>query len=73
MNPYPKTIIDEDSGREIPNFKHQIWEEGARFVVEWLGRDRHYAGDFFAVIAQREADWHEFLQEIGIETEVGHG
>jgi len=27
-NPYPQFLIDEVSGIEVPNQKHQIWEEG---------------------------------------------
>ena len=27
-NPYPQFLIDEVSGIEVPNQKHQTWEEG---------------------------------------------
>ena len=29
-NPYPKTIIDEASGIEVKNIKHEVFEEGRR-------------------------------------------
>ena len=65
MNPYPKTIIDEDSGREIPNFKHKIWEEGARFERERIIAIL-WGNSAWDITVQRFRDI--ILEEIGIET-----
>lgn len=39
-NPYPKVLMDEVSGIEVPDIRHQLWEEGhkagIREVVEWV-------------------------------------
>jgi len=29
-NPYPKTLVDETSGIEVPDSRHRIWAEGYR-------------------------------------------
>ena len=34
MNPYPKTIVDETSGVEVPNEKYRIWQEGYEAGLE---------------------------------------
>ena len=67
MNPYPKTKKCEDSGQIIPNPDYKIWEEGARFVVEWL---RVYAEKYDMVIDGFPIpweDWRKLSQEIGID------
>lgn len=39
-NPYPKIIVDEASGIEVLNEKHQIWEEGYKAGKKLVDKDR---------------------------------
>ena len=44
-NPYPEILVDEVSGVEVPDQRHQIWKEGfdkgyearGKEIIEWLG------------------------------------
>ncbi|MCK5016432.1 MAG: hypothetical protein KAS32_05095 [Candidatus Peribacteraceae bacterium] len=79
MNPYEKFIKCEDSGREIPNFKHKIWEEGARFVVGFIESHKEITDRWYSlegcerirmspsIVIFNLEKWHKFLLEIGIE------
>ncbi len=36
-NPYPKVLIDEDSGVEVPDDRHRIWEKAHQAALQAVG------------------------------------
>lgn len=38
-NPYPKILIDEASGVEVLDIRHQLWQEGYNAGIKQVVRD----------------------------------
>lgn len=38
-NPYPEKLIDEASGVEVPDERHQIWEDARQATLKEIAQD----------------------------------
>ena len=70
-NPYPKKLVDEVSGVEVPDQRHEIWNEGYKAarkeIIEglrghWIGYDTSEAPDWvYLRFGGTQADWENLI------------
>jgi len=66
---YPKTIIDECSGLEVPSELYKVYQDGQMSVVEWIeshktGGILPSSGEIFQTVIM--TSWQSKLKEWGL-------
>ena len=66
-NPYPERTECEETRETVPNRKHVAWNEGARFVVEFVDSHLHESPPCSYKWCFGDRTWRAFLKELGID------